>query len=76
MSENYVIEVFVPPKGSTIQDCFHADIASQFVEVPDEVTAGSEKNDDGTWSIFIPPEPRPPQPEGIPPVVQENDEIV
>ena len=51
--DNVAIETFVPQEGFTIQESFHPDIASQFVEVPDEVTANSTKNPDGTWDIFV-----------------------
>jgi len=36
-SEKIVIETFVPMQGFTIDQCFHPDIASQFIPVPDEV---------------------------------------
>lgn len=32
--DNKVIELFNEPEGFTIDQCFHADIAAQFVEVP------------------------------------------
>lgn len=30
-----VFETFTPPEGLDIADCFHKDIAAQFVAVPD-----------------------------------------
>jgi hypothetical protein len=51
--DNVAIETFVPQDGFTIADSFHPDIAAQFVEVPNEVTANSTKNPDGTWEIFV-----------------------
>lgn len=68
--DNHAVEVFTPMEGFTLQDSFHPDIAMQFVEVPEEVTAGSTKNEDNTWAIFIAPEPRSLQPEGLPPASQ------
>src|SRR6478735_1818343 len=31
-----VAELFTPPDGSDIADCFHPDVAAQFIPVPDE----------------------------------------
>jgi hypothetical protein len=51
-----VAEVFTPPSGFTLQECFHPDVVAQFVAAPDDVATG--------WSyvdgIFLPPdEPTP-----------------
>jgi len=35
-----VIEVYTPPEGFTINDCFHADVVAQFEAVADDVTVG------------------------------------
>lgn len=61
-SDNVVIETFVPPEGFGLADCFHPDIASQFVEVPAEVEASWTKQEDGS---FVAPPP-PPEPEVAP----------
>ena len=35
--KNTVAEVFTPPVGFTLNDCFHADVVAQFVVANDEV---------------------------------------
>ena len=37
---NKVNEVFTPPQGIDISECFHPDVVKQFVAVSDEVEAG------------------------------------
>jgi hypothetical protein len=53
MIDNVAVETFVPQEGFTLDDSFHPDIAILFIEVPDEITANSTKNEDGTWNIFV-----------------------
>jgi hypothetical protein len=48
-SNNTAIETFTPPTGFSLADCFHPSIASQFVEVSDEVEANWIKQSDGSF---------------------------
>lgn len=51
------VDVSLDPETS-----FHPDIAAQFVTVPDEVSQGWVRGDDGTWAapVYVgPPEPAP-----------------
>lgn len=57
-TENTVIEVFTPPTGFTIEECFTPEIVAQFELVPDEVEQNWIKQEDGTF--VAPPEPEPP----------------
>lgn len=57
---NFVIEVFIPPAGVPITDCFTPEIAAEFEPVPPEVDQNWIKHEDGT---FTPPPPPPPAPE-------------
>lgn len=41
------------------ENCFHPDIAAQFVAVPDTVGPGWVKGADGKWSAPVTPEPEP-----------------
>ena len=50
--DSVAVEIFEPQEGFTLAESFHPDIAIFFTEVPDEVTANSTKNEDGTWNIF------------------------
>jgi hypothetical protein len=61
---NIVIEVFVPPIGVSIEECFTPEIAAQFEPCPDEVEQNWIKQEDGTY--VAPPPPPVPEPE--PPV--------
>jgi hypothetical protein len=61
---NSVQEVFTPPDGFTIEECFHPDVVKLFEPVPDEVDVGWLKNPDGTFSA--PPVVEPPAPEPSP----------
>jgi hypothetical protein len=61
--DNVAVETFVPQEGFTLSESFHPDIAKLFTEVPDEVTANSTKNEDGSWNIYVAPvEPEAPAP--------------
>jgi hypothetical protein len=54
-----VVELFTPPPGVTLAECFHADVAAQFVEVPSGVAPAQGWMYDG--KTFAPPPP-PPEP--------------
>lgn len=54
-----VVEMFTPPSGATLAECFHADVAAQFVEVPSGVAPAQGWTYDG--KTFAPPPP-PPEP--------------
>lgn len=58
---NFVIEVFTPPQGFTIDECFTPEIVAQFEPCPEEVGQNWIKNEDGTFSP-PPPPPDPPEP--------------
>lgn len=47
--DNLVAEVFTPPVGVKITDCFHPDVEIQFQLVSDEVEANWVLQDDGTF---------------------------
>lgn len=53
-------EVFVPPEGVDISECFHPDIAALFVLVPDEAEVRDEYSNN-TLTKYVPPvvEPAP-----------------
>lgn len=58
-----VLELFFPPAGFTLEDCFHANIINTFIEVPmeDIVLPGYTYNPtDGTFAP--PPEPKAEEP--------------
>lgn len=52
---NMAVEAFAPPNGLNIADCFHPDIASQFMLVPGDVTYGWTRDEDGVWTAPSPP---------------------
>ncbi len=54
--DNVAVEVFTPPEGVAIEECFHPDIVVQFMAVPDDVVPQSTLNSDGTWEIYVEPE--------------------
>lgn len=62
--DGVVAELFTPPSGVTLADCFHADVAASFVAVPDGVTAAQGWTYDGHTFAAPPPPP--------PPTVQEQ----
>jgi hypothetical protein len=51
-----VAEVFIPPQGFNIEDCFHVDLVAQFEVVPDEVEAMWKRHEDGSFSAPPPAE--------------------
>lgn len=51
----FVQEVFTPPTGFAIEDCFTPEVVAMFESVPDEVDGGWTKHDDGTFSAPPPP---------------------
>ncbi len=54
--DGVAVEVFIPPEGVKIEDCFHESIVKQFVECPNEVTANSTVSAKGKWTINVPEE--------------------
>lgn len=58
-TKNTVIEVFTPPTGFTIEECFTPELVAQFEPVPDDVEQNWIKQADGTF--VAPPEPEPEQ---------------
>ena len=67
--ESIVQEVFTPPEGLTINDCFTPQVVALFEPCPEEVEQNWIKEPDGTFAA--PPEPLPvpdPEPEQDPSV--------
>jgi outer membrane protein assembly factor BamB len=56
-----VVELFTPPAGATLVECFHADIAATFVLVPPGVTPAQGWTFNGT-NFAAPSAPPPPTP--------------
>lgn len=56
---NIVIEVFTPPSGVAIEECFTPEIVAQFEPCPEYVEQNWIKQEDG---IFIAPPPSPSEP--------------
>ncbi|MFL9922616.1 hypothetical protein PQR75_46900 [Paraburkholderia fungorum] len=52
IQNSVAVEVFVPPDGLTIHECFYPLIAARFIEVPD----GTVVNSTCTWTWFPPAE--------------------
>jgi hypothetical protein len=63
--DSTVFEVFVPPTGFAVSDCFTAEIATQFQPCADEVQGGWLVQEDG--SLVAPPEPV------EPPTIEETE---
>lgn len=59
IENDVAVEVFVPPAGVDIAECFTPEVAAQFVPVPDDVTQTSTVASDGQWTIAPPPVPQP-----------------
>lgn len=53
------LEVFTPPAGIDITECFAPEVAALFTACPDNVTPGSTVNGSGVWTIAPVPEPLP-----------------
>lgn len=64
--DGVVAEVFVPPDGFELEDCFTAEIVAQFEPCPEQVEQRWTKDLDG---IFHEPEPEP-----VPPIPQPPSE--
>lgn len=47
---NIVQEIFTPPVGVLIEECFCPEVVAMFVQVPDEVQQNWIQNPDGTFS--------------------------
>ncbi len=54
MVGNVAAEVFTPPEGVALAECFHPDVAAQFEEVPEEITQNSTRSAKGKWTIAVP----------------------
>ncbi len=52
-----IVELFTPPDGFTIDDCFHPDVASTFVVIPDGIDPAPGWTYDGTFAPPLPPAP-------------------
>lgn len=52
---NTVQELFIPPDGFTINDCFHPSVVALFEVVPDNVQQGWIKHEDGSFTAPVPP---------------------
>lgn len=50
-----VQEVFTPPTGVDVSECFHPDLCAQFVPAPDNVEVGFLRRTDGSFEA--PPKP-------------------
>lgn len=46
-----VVELVIPPEGSTIADCFVKQIADQFIKCPANITVGSTLSSAGKWTV-------------------------
>lgn len=51
VEEDVAVEIFIPPDGFLLEDCFHPDVAALFQEVPDGTMVNS------TWNgtEWVPP---------------------
>ena len=65
IENNTAVEIFTPPDGFTIAECFHADVVSLFSACPDNVTVGSTMDGNGAWTIA----PAPVVPAPVPPAL-------
>jgi hypothetical protein len=54
--QNIVIEVFTPPSGFGIADCFYPSIAQEFEACPDQVDQNWLKQEDGSFTAPVNPE--------------------
>ena len=68
------VEVFSPPEGFTIEECFHPDVVVQFTECPLNITANSTIDSEGVWTVFVPPVVIPTEPE-TPPIIITHSEF-
>jgi hypothetical protein len=59
IENNTAVEVFDPPVGFTLADCFHAEIAALFSAVPDGTETGATTADGGTTWTNPPTQPAP-----------------
>ncbi len=51
-----VVETFTPPSGQSLADCFHADIAASFTQVPTGISVVPGWTFDGTnWAAPVAP---------------------
>jgi hypothetical protein len=52
--DSTVVEVFTPPNGFALADCFHPDLAVQYEPCPEHVEQRWTKNADGSFSEPLP----------------------
>ena len=57
--DSIAVEVFTPPEGFTLAECFTAELVAQFAPCSEEVEAGWIEQENGS---FNPPAPTPPAP--------------
>jgi len=58
--DNIVVEVFTPPSGFSINDCFHSDLTWVQCDTPSGVGYGwSATQSNGAWTFSPPPAPPP-----------------
>jgi hypothetical protein len=48
IQNNVAVEIFVPPDGFTLNQCFHPEVAVLFVGAPDGTVVGSTL-ENGAW---------------------------
>jgi len=60
--DSIVQEVFIPPAGLTIEDCFTPEVVALFESCPNEVEQNWIKEPDGSFVAPPPPPPEPPTP--------------
>jgi hypothetical protein len=60
IQDNVVINIFFPPQGFELEDCFHASLLHRFVEVEDEnIIFAGYIYDPATGEFTAPTEPEP-----------------
>jgi hypothetical protein len=58
---NVIVEILVPVRGFSIEDCFHSDILRQCVDTPDDAQVGWVLQEDGSYQdaegnvVYTPP---------------------
>lgn len=68
--DNTIVEVFTPPEGFTIEQCFHPSVL--FVEIPTYAEVGWIRQEDGAFADPNPPAEIVGQPDVVPPQPAEN----
>jgi len=70
--DSVVQEVFTPPTGMTIEDCFTPQVVVLFEPCPDEVEQNWVKESDGSF-VAPPLPPAPPEPIAPPEIEVKSD---